>query len=287
MNKKVLGLARRAQQNEITEHVIYHRLARKTGNEKNKKVLEHIAGEELSHYNFWRGITGEDFRPDMLKVNFYVFLSSLLGLSFGLKLMEKGEHFAKNYYSLLSKHVPESEKILVAEHKHEQQLLGMIEENQLDYAGAIVLGLNDALVELTGALAGLSLALGESRVVGVIGLITGIAASMSMAASGYMASRENKQEGTNPKTSAVYTGLAYIFTVLLLVFPYFVFQNVLFALAAMLAISFLIIFSYNFYIAVAKSLDFRKRFIEMALISLSVALISFFAGFALKNLFGV
>lgn len=287
MNKKVLELARKAQKNEITEHVIYHRLARKARNEKNKKVLEHIAGEELSHYNFWRSITGEDFKPEILRVNFFVFLSSLLGLSFGLKLMEKGEHFAKNYYSLLSKHVPEAEKILVAEHKHEQQLLEMIEENQLDYAGAIVLGLNDALVELTGALAGLSLALGESRVIGVIGLITGIAASMSMAASGYMASREDKHRETNPATSAIYTGFAYIITVLLLVFPYFVFQNVFFALATMLATSLLIIFSYNFYIAVAKGVSFRKRFLEMSAISLSVAVISFFAGFVLKNLFGV
>ena len=68
----------------------------------------------------------------------------------------------------------------------------MIREKQLDYVGSIVLGLNDALVELTGALAGLTLALQNTRLIAIAGLITAIAASFSMAASEYLS---NKSDG--------------------------------------------------------------------------------------------
>ena len=51
----------------------------------------------------------------------------------------------------------------------------MIDEEKLKYIGAVVLGMNDALVELTGTLAGLTLALQNEKLVGVAGLITGVA----------------------------------------------------------------------------------------------------------------
>ena len=42
---------------------------------------------------------------------------------------------------------------------NESALLQLLDEEKLRYTGSIVLGLNDVLVELTGALAGLTLAL--------------------------------------------------------------------------------------------------------------------------------
>jgi uncharacterized membrane protein YdjX (TVP38/TMEM64 family) len=84
--------------------------------------------------------------------------------------------------------------------------------------GSIVLGLNDALVELTGTLAGLTFALQRGSIVAISGIITGIAAAFSMAASDYLAS---KAEGDpRAKKSAIYTGAAYLVTVVLLVLPY-------------------------------------------------------------------
>ena len=116
----------------------------------------------------------------------------------------------------------------------------------------------------------------------------GIAASLSMAASGYLASKEEEEkEDVNPITSAIYTGMAYIITVALLVFPYFVFDNPYHALWLMLVITVLIIASYTYYISIAKSLSFWKRFLEMAAISLGVALISFGIGILVKNYFGI
>ena len=59
------------------------------------------------------------------------------------------------------------------------------------------------------------------------------------------------------------------------------------ALAAMLAVVILIIFFFNYYISVAKSQPFLRRFGEMAAISLGVAVISFGIGLAAKRLLGV
>ncbi|MFY9203922.1 MAG: rubrerythrin family protein, partial [Limnochordia bacterium] len=41
------------------------------------------------------------------------------------------------------------------------------------------------------------------------------------------------------------------------------------------------------YISVAKDLPFKKRFLEMAGISLSVAVLSFLVGFLVKHLLGI
>jgi VIT1/CCC1 family predicted Fe2+/Mn2+ transporter len=45
------------------------------------------------------------------------------------------------------------------ENQHESALLQLLDEEQLRYTGSMVLDLNDAQVELTGALAGLTLSL--------------------------------------------------------------------------------------------------------------------------------
>jgi VIT1/CCC1 family predicted Fe2+/Mn2+ transporter len=48
-----------------------------------------------------------------------------------------------------------------------------------------------------------------------------------------------------------------------------------------------IILLFTFYISVAKGLNFRKRFIEMAGLSLSIASATFFIGLAIRKVFGV
>jgi vacuolar iron transporter family protein len=286
MDNQVYRLCAKAQKNEITEHHTYSRLAGLVKNKENKKILLHLAKDEHTHYDFWKKQTNVDVAPSMLKVHWYVFIARILGLSFGLRLMERGEHFAQEYYQRISNHVPGAAQFILEEHEHETKLIAMIEEERLEYAGSIVLGLNDALVELTGALAGLTFALQDGKVISIIGLITGIAASMSMAASEFLSSRE-ENSSRNPVKAAVYTGVAYIITVLILVSPYFYFENVFHALLVMLVLSIVIILSYTFYITTAKKLPFKRRFLEMAAISLSVAAISFVIGGILKNAFGV
>ena len=274
------------QRNEITEHIIYKKLSSVIKSENNRRVLEQISKDELGHYEFWTSLTNEQVSPDKLKVFLYVLISRLLGLTFGIKLMEKGEGSAQDTYSGFKEVSPRVEDIIQDEARHEQELIGLIDEERLKYVGSIVLGLNDALVELTGALAGFTLALQKARLIAVVGLITGIAASMSMAASEYLST---KQEDTqkSPLKASIYTGFAYVLTVLFLIFPYFIFNNVFFCLAFMLVNALLVVFIFTFYISIAKDLSFKSRFLEMAGISLSIAVISFFICFIIRQVFGI
>ena len=275
-----------AQKNEITEHIIYKKLSSIIKEENNRKVLESISNDELRHYEFWKNLTNEIVKPDRFKIFYYVFISRIFGLTFGVKLMEKGEHIAQDTYAKLRGVVSGVDEIIKDEEEHEAELIALISEERLKYVSSIVLGLNDALVELTGALVGLSLALQNTRLVAIVGLVTGIAASMSMAASEYLSTKQEETD-KNPVKASVYTGFAYVMTVLFLISPYLIFKNIFLCLILVLIIALLIVFFFTFYISVAKGLSFKKRFLEMASLSLSIAVVNFFIGIAIRKVFGV
>ncbi|MGD9486777.1 MAG: VIT1/CCC1 transporter family protein [Calditrichaceae bacterium] len=277
------------QKNELSEYLVYKKLASQIKDNHNREVLERIANDEFEHFKFLKKYTNEDVKPRRFKIYWYVLISKIFGLSFGLKLMEKGEDLASRIYDDLASQIPDIASLSVEEQRHEKELLDILSEERLEYAGAMVLGLNDALVELTGALAGLTFALQNAQLVAITGFVTGIAASLSMAASGYLSSKEeaDQNEAKSPLKAALYTGVAYVITVLLLIAPYFIFENIFVSLWVMLLVGIMIIFGYTFYITTAKNLKFWKRFLEMAAISLTVALISFFVGIIMKKTFGV
>ena len=282
VRKQVLAF----QQTEITEHHIYKRLAQKVDSPENAKIIEQIAEDELRHYNGWKRYTNQDIQPRWFYVWFYYLVSVIFGFTFGIKLMESGEESAQMNYAAISNAIPEATKFQQEEDVHEEKLINMLDEERLRYAGSIVLGLNDALVELTGALAGLTLALQNVKLIALSGLITGIAASMSMAASEYLSTR-SEETSKHPVRAAIYTGLAYIMTVALLVLPYLLFENYILDLVITLVIAVLIIAVFNYYISVAKGESFRARFTEMAVLSLSVATISFIIGYLIRNWLGI
>lgn len=282
LNERLLS----SQRNEITEHHIYKKLALATKDNHNREILMHISKDEMRHYDFWKGLTGKHVKPNRFKIWFYYLVSRIFGLTFGIKLMEKGEGVAKNIYRDLSASVPEALKIAEEEDKHEEELIGMIEEERLEYVGAMILGLNDALVELSGSLAGFTLALQDPKLVAMVGLITGIAASLSMGSTSYLASKAEKTS-RSPIKSGLYTGIAYIFTVTVLILPYLLLANVLIALAVMILNVIIVVLIFNFYISVAQDLPFMKRFSEMAILSIGIATVSFGIGFLMRQVFGI
>jgi VIT1/CCC1 family predicted Fe2+/Mn2+ transporter len=274
------------QQTEITEYHIYKRLAPKVKPPENAQIIEQIAADELRHYNGWKKYTNQDVGPRWFIVWFYYIISVVFGFTFGIKLMEQGEEKVQKDYAVVAKEIPEAEKFQQEENAHEERLIGMLDEERLQYAGSVVLGLNDALVELTGALAGLTLALQNVKLIALSGLITGIAASMSMAASEYLSTR-SEDTTKQPVRAAIYTGIAYIITVALLVMPYLLFENYILDLGITLTTAVLIIAVFNYYISVAKGESFRERFLEMAGLSLGVAAFSFVIGYLIRTWLGI
>lgn len=287
ISQEAKALILQMQQNEITEEASYTAIAARVKDTKNKEVLLRLAREERRHYEIWKQYTGVQMKPQRRKVWWRKLVAAVLGFTFVIKLMERGEEGAQGIYARLAREVPEAARIEAEENTHEEKLIEMLDEERLQYVGSMVLGLNDALVELTGTLAGLTLALQNTRLVALSGLITGISATLSMASSEYLAGRsEGRQDALKACT---YTGVAYLVTVALLILPYLLFDDAhfLYALGTMLCTVIIIILAFNYYIATAKDLNFKKRFAEMISISLGVAALSFGVGLLAKALLGV
>lgn len=275
----------KAQKNEITEHYIYNKLADIEKNPENKKVLREIAQDELRHYNLFKKHTGQDVKPNRSKILKHKLFAKILGLTFSVKLMENGEKGAQlNYEKILT--VPEKKKIINDEEKHEKALIKLIDEERLNYISSVVLGLNDALVEISSTLAGLTLAINNTKIIALTGFITGVAASISMAASGYLQAKAERGR-KNPLKSLMYTGLAYIITVMLEILPYTLTDNVFIALGFLFTIVILLIAGFTYYDSVARDEPFRKKFTEMAAISLGVAAFTFALGYIVRIIFNI
>ena len=287
ISQSAFKIIKKMQQNELTESFIYEEIAKFAKGAENKDVLLRLAKEERAHYEIWKKYTGLDMKPEKLKILKYKFIALIFGFTFAVKLMEKGEDAAQVEYGLVAEEVEESILIRQQEEEHEAALLDMLDEERLQYVGSMVLGLNDALVELTGSLAGFTFALQNTRLIALSGLIIGISATFSMASSEFLAARS---EGRNDALkSCTYTGIAYLITVILLIAPYMIFGSASYipALICMIVIVILIIAGFTYYTSVAQDQPFRSRFLEMACISVGVALISFVVGILAKRFLGI
>lgn len=282
-----LAIIKKMQQSELTESIIYEEIAKFAKGDENKETLLRLAKEERAHYEIWKKYTGIEMKPEKAKVFKYKMIARILGFTFAVKLMENGEENAQSEYEQLAKEVEESIQIREQEEEHENALLGMLDEERLQYVGSMVLGLNDALVELTGSLAGFTFAMQNTKLIALSGLILGISATFSMASSEFLAA---KSEGRDDALkSCTYTGVAYLITVVLLIAPYLIFGNAQYvlALACMLMIVILIIAGFTYYTSVAQDQPFKSRFLEMACISIGVAIISFLVGVLAKRFLGL
>ena len=287
LSSEALELISKMQQNELDESIIYEKIARFAKGEENKATLSRLAREEKAHYEIWREISGGEKKPRRLRIFWYSLMAHILGFTFAVKLMEKGEEGAQDEYALLMQEIPESVEIRRQEQEHEEALLSMLDEERLQYVGSMVLGLNDALVELTGSLAGFTFAMQNTRLIALSGLIIGISATFSMASSEFLAARSEGR--TDALKSCTYTGIAYLITVVALIAPYLIFPSgqYLAALFCMLAVVVIIIAAFTYYTGVAQGQPFKSRFLEMALISIGVAVLSFVVGILAKKFLGV
>ena len=287
VSEKALAIIQKMQQNELTESVIYEKIAAFAKGEENKQTLLRLSREEKAHYEIWKKYSGMEMKPQKGKVMWFTFIARTLGFTFAVKLMERGEENAQEEYQLLAQEVEESVHIRQQEEEHEHALLGMLDEETLQYVGSMVLGLNDALVELTGSLAGFAFALQNNRLIALSGLIVGISATFSMASSEFLAARSEGR--SDALKSCSYTGIAYLVTVVLLIAPYLLMGpgQYLAALFCMLAVVVLIIAGFTYYTSVAQDQPFGSRFLEMAGISITVAVLSFVVGILAKRFLGV
>ncbi len=278
------------QREEATTGEIYMRIASTIGNPDNRDLLRRIAGEELEHYGFWKKYTASDVLPDRFRLLVSSLLFRVLGYTFTLKFL--ASRHARDVNREVMDAIPEAESILRKDEAHKKQIIAltdMLDEERFHYLGSIVLGLNDAIVEFIGILAGLTFALQDSRLIVITGVVAGISASLSMASSEYLSQRSGRghDKRLKPLKAAVYTGITYLMTVALLLLPFVAINSPYVALPFTLAMALAVILGFTFYLSVSKGLSFRKRFAEMALVSMGIAVLSFVIGFGVRILLHV
>ena len=287
ISKELMKLVEKAQIDEEQGTILYAFMAKREKNEENKKILEQMSKDEKKHAEIWKSITKKELKPKKLSILWFKILTVIMGYTFVVKTMQKKESLAQAGYEKMIEELPEAAKVLDDERRHEKELYNMLDEERLHYIGAMVLGLNDALVELTGAIAGITFTLANTKLVALTGIVTGISATFSMAASNYLAERADNN--SKALKSSIYTGIAYFLTVILLVLPYLLLPTYKYILAftIMIITVILIIMFFNYYISVAKDEPFIKNFATMTIISLSIAIISYIIGILAKKLLSI
>lgn len=134
---------------EATEAEVYRRLAKAQKDSANREILERIAREEERHEAVIGERTGKEVRANRWMVFWQILLARFFGLTFTVKMMENSEKKMASEYREVG-----LDEIAEEEEAHEAELVGMLEEEGLRHLGSLILGLSDALVELTGALVG-------------------------------------------------------------------------------------------------------------------------------------
>jgi VIT1/CCC1 family predicted Fe2+/Mn2+ transporter len=274
---------------ELLDHELYARLAARERDERNRKLLEELARDELRHHLFWSKLAGPVRLGlgDRLRLRLLLSLSRLAGKTFTIKLLERGEAATVGEYrraaaELGGELAAELAKVIEDEELHESELAGSLDELAVRQLGSIALGVSDAIIELTGVLAGFAGYTGSPLQVAAAGLIVGVSAALSMAAAAY--SQAKHERGKNPRTTATFTGLFYMLTVLALVAPLLLGVPASLGVALSLACALAILAAFSFYSAVIMERPFLREYLENAAVIMAVSLVGYAFGQIVKEL---
>lgn len=275
------------QQHKVDQFSLYNKIASKLKNKEDSKTFLLIAKDNEKHEKIFRKYTKKQLKPNKLKLYYYLIMFYIFGYTFVIKLQEKHNVFDRIKYESQLDKIKELKDIIDGEISHDDRLIGVLQEERLKYTSDIILGMNDGLIELTGALAGFTLAMQNTKLIAMAGLITGISATLSLSASNYLSNIESKQK--NAINSAAYTGFAYLISIGLLVAPFLILNDSYYlqALSITLIIAILIIAIFSYYLSIINKKSFTKSFKVMATISLSIAFISFMIGIFIKYVLNI
>lgn len=214
MTTAQVQLAREFYRDEMRDHLTYLTLAGSEHNARLRELLGRIASMELRHAGFWktyleaRGAAPPAFRMSRPRLWTLRALQKLVDSRLLVSLLELGESSAYQSYFDCLKTTPldeheraELRTIILDELEHE--VLFRKESQRLGgrHIRDYVLGMNDGLVEILGAVTGLSAVYaGNPLIVAVSGLVVGIAGSMSMGIGAYISVRSQRQVNEGRRT---------------------------------------------------------------------------------------
>src|SRR6267378_1571688 len=291
LSPDLVKLAAKAARDEYTDGAVYQMLSRHEKNQSFKKALEDLARGEQSHYEFWKAYTpATPAKVNKLKVYFTLLLRLTLGLTFTMKFLERHEDTLHERYRQMVKNIPPADKArfeaMMEEEEHQESyLMGEIHEGRVKYMSFIVLGLADAVVEISGIHAGSLGIYNRTELAGIAGVVAGMAASIAMASAAYAQAKQGFEGSA--KWSAIYTGVSYMLTAILLALPYFLTVSMILALGTSLIIGVILVAMMTYYDTVISNREFKRQFGEIAGIILAASFALYIAGTIIRQLLGI
>src|SRR5712691_6233304 len=267
-SRQLLEVARVGCNDEYVDHLTYKRLSdpRIAKNTRFSEILAGLSATEYKHYEFWKRYVPE-FQPkgSSLRVDLIVLLRVLFGLTFAVRYLDKHEASVIRQYRAVAQLIPPQDRkafdeMLRDEEEHEKEFGEKIETSSVQYISFVVLGLADALVEITGIHAGSLGIYNSTEISGLAGVVAGAAASLAMASAAFAQAKQGFKGSA--RLSATYTGVSYFITAVILATPYFLTASMIEALAASLILAVLIMAFTTYYSTVVSGKPFFKDFLE-------------------------
>lgn len=281
------NVAKVRMSHEYTDSTLYERLSA-TVDESSPfaSVLKHLSATERKHYEFWRKyVPGEQPKLDRVKLYWVLFLRRVLGLTFASRYLDRHETSVVKEYQAIAELVPEADReafdeMVADEQEHEQEFARKVESSAIRYISFVVLGLADALVEISGIHAGSLGIYDRTEVAGLAGVVAGAAASMAMASAAYAQAKQGFSGSA--KLSAVYTGVSYFVSAVFLAMPYFLTSSMVYALSVSLGLAVVMLALTTYYSTVIGNKPFTKDFLEILAILLGATVVLYLFGYAVR-----
>lgn len=266
----------------------YRHLAEGERNEHLRLLFEELSRVAREQFNFWSqktGVRGDELKRGKSKFIWYSFLRFMLGATLMAKFMIERERVALLRFDVYCVDCinEEERRMVTAFIERSLALIHAEKDRRYEFFSYIVLGFNDALIELTGALIGFSLALRDPTLVSIAGLITGVSAAGSMASSAYLQAAH--EDGRDPLIAAGFTGISYLLIAVALVLPFIFLPSLPLSIGAMLTIVLILVSVISFYSSILLGKSYPRQLRQILFLSLGVALLSFTFGYILNYFF--
>jgi VIT1/CCC1 family predicted Fe2+/Mn2+ transporter len=275
---------------EYTDYMVYKKLSGLRFEKRHRfsGTLKRLAEMEYGHYRFWsRYCPDRKVAVSNLKLYFIIFIRLVLGVTFAVKFLERNEMNTIRKYKEVARRIPQRDRapfnrMVADEVEHENKFAGQFDEPHIKYISFIVLGLADALVEIAGIHAGSLGIYNKTELAGLAGIIAGAAASIAMASAAYAQAKTGFKGSAT--LSAIYTGISYFVTAVILATPYFLTGIMVDALTASLAFAIVLIAFISFYGSVISGGVFKKDFLEITSIMFGATVALYLIGLVIRYL---
>lgn len=278
---------------EYKDYLVYSELAKfnKGKNHKFSEIFSELANTEKKHYDFWKKYSAKkEPRTSKWGARLIIFISLLFGTTFAIKFLEKHETKTIEKYKSVKHLIPEEDRVffgemIADEEEHEYDFRNKIQSSYVKYISFVILGLADAIVEISGIHAGSLGIYNSTKLTGLAGIVAGAAASIAMASAAYAQAKQGFVGSAS--VSAAFTGVSYFASALVLATPYFLTEDMITAVVASITFAVIILAVTNYYNSVITEKSFVKDFAEMVGITFGATIALYLLGQLIRSVLGI